>query len=201
MVQAAGDQARQVKVQTELYLVRDVKANKNVYAHISDKKKIRENGPVWKQTGDLATWDLEKAEVLNDFFASDFPSKCSSHTAEVTECQGRDWKNEIEPTVGEDQAERVMLRGLEHLSYEDRLRDLGLFNVEKRRLLGDLIEAFQYLKRAYRKLKEGRFRLDIGKKFFTVRVVKHWNRWPRECVDATSLEGVAKLDGALSNLV
>ncbi|KFQ93947.1 hypothetical protein Y956_08181, partial [Nipponia nippon] len=52
------------------------------------------------------------------------------------------------------------------------------------------------------KLKEGRFRLDIRKKFFTVRVVRHWNRLPREIVDAPSLEFFkARLDGALSNLV
>jgi len=74
-----------------------------------------------------------------------------------------------------------MIRGLERLSHEDRLRELGL---KKRRLWGDLIAAFQYLKGAYRKdgeglftrmcsdrtrgnsfkLREGRFRLDIGKK-------------------------------------
>ncbi|KFR00196.1 hypothetical protein N306_05107, partial [Opisthocomus hoazin] len=52
------------------------------------------------------------------------------------------------------------------------------------------------------KLKEGRYRLDIRKKFFTMRVVRHWNRMPRESVDALSLAVFkARLDGALSNLV
>ncbi|KFQ26579.1 hypothetical protein N332_05800, partial [Mesitornis unicolor] len=52
------------------------------------------------------------------------------------------------------------------------------------------------------KLKEGKFRLEIRKKFFTVRVVRHWHRLPREAVDAPSLEVFkARLDRALGNLV
>ncbi|KFR01579.1 hypothetical protein N306_12701, partial [Opisthocomus hoazin] len=52
------------------------------------------------------------------------------------------------------------------------------------------------------KLKESRFRLNIRKKFFTLRVVRHWNRLPREAVDSPSLEVFkARLDEALSNLV
>ena len=70
--------------------------------------------------------------------------------------------------------------------------------MEKRRLRGNLIAAFQYLKGAYKdageglfirdnrtrgdefKLKQGKFTLDIRKKFFTVRVVRHWNGLPKK---------------------
>jgi len=52
------------------------------------------------------------------------------------------------------------------------------------------------------KLKEGRFRLDVRKKFFTQRAVRHWHRLPREAVDAPSLEAFqTRLDGVLGSLV
>ena len=68
-------------------------------------------GPLQNETGSLVTQDMEKAEVLNDFFASVFTGKYSSHTAQVTEGKGRDWENEEPPTVGEDQV-REYLRNL-----------------------------------------------------------------------------------------
>ena len=52
------------------------------------------------------------------------------------------------------------------------------------------------------RLRQGRFRLDIRRKFFTQRVVTHWNRLPREVVDTPSLEALkARLDVALGSLV
>ncbi|GAB0178014.1 mitochondrial enolase superfamily member 1 [Grus japonensis] len=71
---------------------------------------MRDNvGHLRNETGDLVTQDMEKAEVLNDFFASVFTGKSLSHTAQVTE--GRDWENAEPPTVGEDQV-REYLRNL-----------------------------------------------------------------------------------------
>ncbi|GAB0181469.1 mitochondrial enolase superfamily member 1 [Grus japonensis] len=78
---------------------------------------MRENVDLlWNDMGDLITWDTEKAEVFNDFFASVFTDKCSSHTTQASEGKGRDWKNEKPPTVGEDQV-REYLRNLKvHMS-------------------------------------------------------------------------------------
>jgi len=99
---------------------------------------------------------------------------------------------------------------------------VGLFSLEKKRIQGDHIVAFQYLKETYKqeeeklftrdnsdrtrgngfKLREGRFGLDIRRKFFTQRVVTHWNRLPKKVVDAPSLEAFkARLDVALGSLV
>ena len=105
---------------------------------------------------------------------------------------------------------------MEHLSYEESVRELGLFSPEKSRIWGDNIAAFQYLKGAYKKageglftrafsdrargngfkLKDDRFTLDTRKKFFTMRLVRRWTRLLREAVNAPCLEVFrTRLDG------
>ncbi|PKU32701.1 hypothetical protein llap_16995 [Limosa lapponica baueri] len=80
IVRAASDQVRKAKAQIDLNLARDINSiKKSFYRYVSDKKKTRENvGPLQKEAGDLVTRDMEKAEVLNAFFASVFTGKGSS---------------------------------------------------------------------------------------------------------------------------
>ncbi|KFV20591.1 hypothetical protein N340_07832, partial [Tauraco erythrolophus] len=87
IVRATRDQVRKAKALIEFNLAGDIKGNKkNFYRYVSDKKRSREDiGPLRKETGDLATRDIEEAEVLNDFFASVLNGKSSSSMAQVTE--------------------------------------------------------------------------------------------------------------------
>ncbi|KAK4831679.1 hypothetical protein QYF61_018676 [Mycteria americana] len=86
------------------------------------------------------------------------------------------YKRDIEVLERVQRRATKLVKGLEHKSDEERLRELGLI-VTSDRTRGNGL-----------KLRQGRFRLDIRKFYFTERVVKHWNRLPREVFESPSLE-------------
>ena len=140
---------------------------------------------------------------------------CSAASRCAVLSRGETWTCWSTPRGGDTK----MTQEMEHLPCEDRLRELGLFSLEKAARWSDSgcsVSKGGYKKEGYRlfsrvccdrtrgngfKLKEGSFRLDTRKKFFIIRVVRHWNRLSRELVGAPSPKTFkARLTGALRQL-
>jgi len=95
---------RRAKARLELNLARDAKNNKKgLYTYVNQKRKVKESIPsLMNKNSDLVSTDEEKAEVLNNIFASSFTGKLSPHPSRVDRLQDGDQVGKAPPTVRED---------------------------------------------------------------------------------------------------
>ena len=161
----------------------------------------------------------KKANVMLGFIARNFDYKTPEvmltlynslvrpHLEYAVQFWSPNYRKDIELLERVQRRATKMIPSLRGQAYEERLKKLNLFSLEKRRLRGDLIQVFKYLNRFNnvdhgnmlelhtnqrtrnngRPLKEKRCHTDIGRRFFSNRVVRHWNKLPAEVVNAKTI--------------
>ena len=185
----------------------DEQRDLGVYVHRSLKVGTQVDKVVKKAYGVLAFIGRGIEFRSRDIMLQLYKTLVRPHLEYCVQFWSPHYKKDVEALERVQRRFTRMLPGMVGRSYEERLRDLRLFSLERRRLRGDLIETYKMIRGLDRvdseslfprmgmsttrghsfKLRGDIYRTDVRGRFFTQRVVKVWNALPATVVDSPTL--------------